>query len=122
MKYEHALKLIERVMKKNLMENILHCTKRHKIKPRIYQWRLLVIPDKLEKQRKIAIHDFRFPGYRYENSLSDSDHFLVLIFDANGILCGAQVALPKALANPRFKYENNPYYVEGTYDGNNAFL
>ena len=75
----------------------------------------------LKYQIEFAIHDFRFPGYRYENSLSDSDHFLVLIFDANGILCGAQVALPKALANPRFKYENNPYYVEGTYDGNNGF-
>ena len=59
----------------------------------------------------------RFPGYRYENSGSSSDHFLVLVYDANGILCGAQVALPKSLANPNYDYKNNPYYIEEQYDG-----
>ena len=42
---------------------------------------------------------------------------MVLAYDANGILCGAQVALPKSLANPNYDYKNNPYYIEEQYDG-----
>ena len=68
------------------------------------------LTDKVEKNS-------RFPGFRFENSGSSSDHFLVLVYDVNGILCGAQVALPKSLANPNYDYKNNPYYVEGDYDG-----
>ena len=72
---------------------------------------------KVSSSRIVKQYFFRFPGFRYENSGSESDHFLVLVFDANGILCGAQVALPTTLANPGFDYKNNPYYVEGNYDG-----
>jgi len=32
------------------------------------------------------------------------------------------VALPKSLANPEFNYKDNPYYIEGEYDGERCRL
>jgi len=65
----------------------------------------------------MTINLFRFPGFRYENVGNDVDQFLVLIYNGDGILAGAQVATPVTLADPKFDYEGNSFYTKGTFYG-----
>lgn len=64
------------------------------------------------------------PGWRYEDPLTPENYGLVLLYDASGVLTGAQIAVPRALAASSidYNYAQSPYYILGQYDGEPAYL
>lgn len=62
-------------------------------------------------------HFNRFPGDRYIRSPSDKD--LVLIFDGNGFIAGAQMFVPEtsALNDQYFPFSTSEWYQAGELEG-----
>ena len=62
-----------------------------------------------------------FPGDRFVRSVDDKD--VVIILDGNGFIAGMQSVLMKEYAlNETFNFDNDPYYVLGDWNGEEAYF
>ena len=62
-----------------------------------------------------------FPGDRFVRSVDDKD--VVIILDGNGFIAGMQSVLMKEYTlNETFNFDNDPYYVLGDWNGEEAYF
>jgi len=62
-----------------------------------------------------------FPGDRFVRSVEDKD--IVIMLDGNGFIAGMQSVLMKEYTlNETFNFDNDPYYVLGDWNGEEAYF